>query len=209
MGIATGADGTVFVADGIALVRVAPGGRCSMLASGTFERATGVALSAGRVFVSDPPRHQVVILSPAGERVGTLGTGGGGAAPLHFPSALATTPDGTVLVADASGLGVARWSADGTFMGRVGGGSDTAPFPLHPKGVAALPGDRVVLTDAERDEVIVLGPDGQPEFRFGETGSAPGQFAHPAGVAVTGALLFVADSLNGRVQIFEFVGGLR
>jgi len=46
-----------------------------------------------------------------------------------------------------------------------------------------------------------------PSYRFagsfGETGDGRGQFNDPTGVAVTAERVFVADSRNGRIQVFE------
>jgi hypothetical protein len=48
---------------------------------------------------------------------------------------------------------------------------------------------------------------GGVEYRIGAPGAEPGRLAHPAGLALTGNQLIVADSLNGRLQFFEFIGG--
>lgn len=46
-----------------------------------------------------------------------------------------------------------------------------------------------------------------PAYRFagsfGEPGDGPGQFNDPTGVAVTARRVFVADSRNGRIQVFD------
>ncbi|MGN2393338.1 NHL repeat-containing protein, partial [Pelomicrobium sp. G1] len=38
---------------------------------------------------------------------------------------------------------------------------------------------------------------------WGEKGDGPGQFDDPTGVAVAGREVFVADSRNGRIQVFD------
>jgi len=47
----------------------------------------------------------------------------------------------------------------------------------------------------------------EPPYAFltswGEKGSAPGQFNDPTGIAVTGDDVFVSDSRNGRIQVFD------
>jgi hypothetical protein len=63
------------------------------------------------------------------------------------------------------------------------------------------------VTDAQRDLVIVFAPDGTFSHTLGETGTGPGQFVHPAGLAVQSGRLAVADSQNQRVQVFELLGG--
>lgn len=53
----------------------------------------------------------------------------------------------------------------------------------------------------------------EPPYRFvaswGTKGAAPGEFNDPTGVAVSGNEVFVADSRNGRVQVFDSNGRFR
>src|SRR5574340_55872 len=50
----------------------------------------------------------------------------------------------------------------------------------------------------------------EPPYQFvaawGEKGSGPGQFNDPTGIAVAGGEVFVSDSRNGRIQVFDFKG---
>jgi hypothetical protein len=42
-------------------------------------------------------------------------------------------------------------------------------------------------------------------YYFGSTGTNPGQFQLPAGVSITDRnIIYVADSLNRRVQVFRY-----
>jgi sugar lactone lactonase YvrE len=69
------------------------------------------------------------------------------------------------------------------------------------------PGALMVLTDPELDRVVVYDIAGeQPRKRvsFGEPGQKPGQLASPHGAAISArGDLFVADTLNHRVQAFD------
>ena len=53
----------------------------------------------------------------------------------------------------------------------------------------------------------------EPGYEFviawGGKGSGPGQFNDPTGLAVAGDEVFVADSRNGRVQVFDFNGNFK
>jgi len=44
---------------------------------------------------------------------------------------------------------------------------------------------------------------------WGERGSAPGQFQDPTGLAVANDEVFVADSRNGRIQVFDLDGNFK
>ena len=41
---------------------------------------------------------------------------------------------------------------------------------------------------------------------WGRKGTAPGEFNDPTGIAVAGAEVFVSDSRNGRIQVFDLDG---
>jgi len=53
----------------------------------------------------------------------------------------------------------------------------------------------------------------EPAYRFvnawGEPGSGPGQFRDPTGIAVTETEVFVSDSRNARIQVFDHAGRFR
>ncbi|HSN89705.1 MAG TPA: hypothetical protein VLS93_00620 [Anaeromyxobacteraceae bacterium] len=210
MAVALAAGGDLLVADAGAaeIVRVA-GGACRRLGAGALERPTGVAVVGERLFAVDPPRHEVVELSPDGaavRRFGGLGETGGS---LHFPTAIAAAPDGTLLVVDALNFRVARFTPEGAFLGAFGSPGETDGAFARPKGVAVSPSGAVFVSDAQRDLVLAFRADGTFDHALGASGSGPGLFALPAGLAVAGGRLVVADSQNGRVQVFEILGGPR
>ena len=51
---------------------------------------------------------------------------------------------------------------------------------------------------------VMCGPG--PSFSWGTTGSAPGQFSLPSDVEIADGLVYVADAVNNRVQIFQLDG---
>ncbi len=206
MAVAIGPGGAVLVADAGAgeIVRVAPDGECTALGTGDLERPTGVAADAERVFVADPPRHEVVVLSQAG--LARLGGPGAGAGQFDFPTAVALAPDGTVLVVDALNFRVARLAPTGEWVAAFGEAGDEGGAFERPKGIAVDSAGRVYVSDAQRDLVLVFRLDGTFEYSIGGTGSAPGLFTHPAGLAIAGGRLYVADSHNHRIQVFEILG---
>lgn len=205
--VALGARGELLVADaGAGEIVVVEAAGCRALARGALERPTGIAVSGERLLVVDPPRHEVVTLSPGGEVLARLGARGEGEGEFHFPTAIAAAPDGSVLVVDALNFRIVRLSGDGRWLGAFGApGGDGSGF-ARPKGVATDASGRVYVTDAQRDAVLVFGADGAFQYAAGATGTDPGRFALPAGVAVSGDRLYVADSHNRRVQVFQLVG---
>lgn len=207
MALAFSGDGSLFVADAGAgdVVRVSPDGTCVSFGSGALERPTGVAVAGDTVYVTDAPRHEVVVLTSSGvlSRFGTRGEDEG---QLSFPTAIAAAPDGTLLVVDALNFRVARFSRDGRWLGSFGERGEEGGAFARPKCVAVDGGGRIYVSDAQRDLVLVFGENASFEYAIGASGEDRGSFAHPAGIHVRAGKLYVADSFNRRVQVFELLG---
>jgi sugar lactone lactonase YvrE len=208
MAVVAAPDGALYVADGgaAAIVRWTPAG-CTTIGGGELERPTGVAVSADRLYVVDPPGHRVVVMTLGGEVVARWGGRGEGPGRLNFPTGVALAHDGTVLVVDALNFRIARFTADGHWAGSFGTRGESGAELARPKAVASDRAGRVYVTDAQRDLVLVFAADGTFEYALGASGAAPGRLSLPAGVAVSAERIYVCDSHNARVQVFEIVGG--
>lgn len=208
MAVAVAAGGELWVADaGAAEIVVVPlDRRCRTIGAGMLERPTGIALPPGRVVIADPPRHQLVVLSPEGALLARWGTEGEGDDQLHFPTSVAVDDTG-VLVVDALNFRIVRVSAEGRSAPAFGAPGDTGGAFARPKGVAVDRAGRVYVTDAQRDVVLVHDAQGTFEYAAGASGSGAGSFQHPAGIAILGDRLYVVDSHNVRIQVFQILGG--
>ena len=71
-----------------------------------------------------------------------------------------------------------------------------------PAGIAVDVDGNVYVSDYALDRVLKLGSDGTLLAQWGGSGSSPGQFSAPFGVAVDERTLYVVDQLNSRVQKF-------
>lgn len=210
MALALTAEGALFVADAgaAAVVRVGRDGSCRALGSGALERPTGLALDGERLFVVDPPRHQVTVLAASGgEVLGHLGSLGEAEGELHFPTAIARAPDGTLLVVDALNFRIVRFAPDGRWLGAFGSAGDVGAGFERPKAVVTDSAGWIYVSDAQRGLVLVHRPDGTFDYAIGAQGSGPGELSLPAGLAVAAGRLYVADSHNRRIQVFEILGG--
>ena len=79
---------------------------------------------------------------------------------------------------------------------------------VRPKGVAADGEGNVYVVEGYYDSLLVFSAEASSCMPIGGTGSATGSFYLPAGVWVdTNNRVFVADMFNGRVVIFQFLGG--
>jgi DNA-binding beta-propeller fold protein YncE len=85
---------------------------------------------------------------------------------------------------------------------------DTPSDLSDPRGIAVDGTGAIYVSDAERDRILVFGEAGEARFEFGLYGSAPGSFMDPWGLAFDARRdrLYVADSGNARVQVFDRLG---
>jgi streptogramin lyase len=160
---------------------------------------SGIALGPdGRIWVADTAGGRVVRLTADGKPDATFT--GGPAAPTRFeqPVDVVVAPDGTAYVIDlrrrivrldAQGQNVQSWPIQ---MGFARGASHLAFW--H---------NQVVWTDPDRNQLGLLDPATGAVRYVGKTGTAPGQFRVPTGIASgPDGKLYVVDSDNARVQVF-------
>jgi DNA-binding beta-propeller fold protein YncE len=78
---------------------------------------------------------------------------------------------------------------------------------FRPKGVAIDSEGHYYVADGLWGVVQVFDSEGRLLYYFGKRGSAAGDFQLPAGVFIDrGDRVFVVDSFNRRIQVFQYVG---
>jgi len=96
---------------------------------------------------------------------------------------------------------------DGKPTGSFGHHGDGSGDFAQPKGVAVDGQGHVYVADAVFNRVQIFDRQGRFLLAFGREGAKDGQFLLPSGVFITGDRIYVADSYNQRVQVFQFLGG--
>ncbi|HTV39130.1 MAG TPA: immunoglobulin domain-containing protein [Candidatus Sulfotelmatobacter sp.] len=193
-----------------------------------FYEPQGIAVnSSGDVFVADTMNHTIREIAPGGVVTtfagfpGNVGSADGTNSTAQFdrPTGLATDGSGNLFVADMLNQTIREITQAGVVttiagLARVFGDSDgtnsTAAF-FDPEGVAVGSGDTLYVADSGNDSIRQLTPSGTNWIVTtiagwpGISGSADGsgigaRFCYPAGMAVSGGSLFVADSANNTVR---------
>ena len=190
----------VFVLDGQGRLQRTIGGE------GRLARPAGLAYDAAadRLYVADSQAHRILVYSADGRFVATFGANGSAPGMFNFPTHLAVTRDGDLLVTDALNFRIQILDREGrpkAHFGRVGDGSGDF---ASPKGVAADSEGNIYVVDALFDAVQVFQRDGSLLLGFGERGTRAGRFWLPNGIFIApDDTIYVADAYNQRISVFE------
>lgn len=114
----------------------------------------GLAADAmGNLYVADTGRNRILVFSPSGALLRTIGRPGSDLGGLTQPMMVAFAPDGGLAIADWENSRIALWSASVV---------PTATFStgFHPFGVAVDSAGRVYVPDTARRKIVVFAPDG-------------------------------------------------
>jgi len=164
-----------------------------------FGFPSGVDLSIhGELFIVDQEHYRVLKVNSFGEPQLSFGDFDWGTGRLEKPSRVEVTRDNHVYVSDESGDRVVAFDYYGNFLIEMGRGE-----LKNPRGLAADSRGRLFVADTGHHRITVFDRDGQMLIAWGSEGEKIGAFNSPADVAVFQDKIFVLDSGNGRVQVFQ------
>jgi DNA-binding beta-propeller fold protein YncE len=177
---------------------------------GQFVAPRGLGVDpSGRLLASDTVGNRINLFAAGtGAYAGQWTLAGDYRSSFNAPAGVAVDPRGSVYVADRGNMRIARLWGDGTYLSELGGPAGRGGAQLNGAGsvaVAAGP-DLTYVADTAHNRVLVYSAGGSLLARWGAgegngaSGSGPGDFNHPAAVAVDGAgNAYVADSGNDRI----------
>lgn len=114
-----------------------------------------------RLFIVDRDAHQIVICTPNGQKLGSIGARHQPLSPFNHPTDVAFCPAGTIYVSDGyANARVHRFSAAGDPLTAWGTLGDRPGQFLNPHAIWVLPDSRVVVADRENNRLQVFSPDG-------------------------------------------------
>jgi DNA-binding beta-propeller fold protein YncE len=162
-----------------------------------------VAAKDGRVFVTDTAGRRVFVFDPLAKSVGFIGETGPGK--ISKPVGVAVDDRGTAFVADATLKRVFGYGPDGRLAIAIGREGELQ----NPSGLA-LDRERqqLYVADAKKHQVLCYSSaDGSFIRAIGKRGVERGEFNFPTNLAVDKqGRLYVADTLNFRIQVFDNTG---
>ncbi len=162
--------------------------------------AVSVDETTGDVYVADGVLDHVLIFNSAGGLWRALGGRGEGNGEFLNITAMARGPDGVYVTARFAHRAQVL-SEEGTF--KYAFDPDTVVFP---NAVAVDTANRAYVSDFFNNTVKIF-EQGKLVATIGGAGVGPGRFNGVSDVWLDGSSLYVADSLNGRIQVFKIAAG--
>jgi DNA-binding beta-propeller fold protein YncE len=191
------------------VVRLDPDGRPQGgFGAGLLQRPTGMVLDReGRVYVADTRANDIKVFGLDGGYRYSFGESGDGPGKLNAPTYLAAVDD-RIYVTDTLNSRVQIFSREGDYLSALGVRGLYLGNLTRPKGIAVSNEGLVYVIESYYDHLLVFDTQGRFLLPIGGSGQAPGQFFLPAGVWLDEQeRVYVADMFNGRVSIFQYLGG--
>jgi DNA-binding beta-propeller fold protein YncE len=209
--IALGREGQLLVSDSD-LARVfrlaADGTPVGEFGAGLLQRPTGIVRDPerGRIYVADTHGHDIKIFDDDGKHLATWGKRGDGPGELNFPTHLALS-EGILVVSDSMNARVQGFDREGKAVLRFGERGMYVGNLVRPKGVASDDEGNLYVVESMHDTLLIFDRKGRLLMSLAGNDEAS-SFYLPAGVWVDKRnRVYVADMFNGRVAVFQFLGG--
>ena len=156
--------------------------------------------SRGNLYVADTKNSRIQVFDSNGQFLRVIGVPGSGDGQLKEPCGVAVDADGTVIVADTWNHRIARFRPDGSWLGVW---IDDQRGFFGPRAVLLSRGF-LYVADTGNKRIVRFDKDGKRISDWGTSGSGPGQFVEPVGLAADAAgNVLVADTGNHRIQDFD------
>ena len=163
-----------------------------------FNRPLGMSTdSVGNLYVADAGNKRIQKITPNGEHIRDYG----GLEKLQNPEDIAIGKD-QIFITDQIAKAIYIINSKGQLLGKI-----THDFK-HPKGITIDEDDNIYLTDINTHKIYKFNNNGNLIWERGGYGKNNGQFSNPNGICYdsNSKSLFIADSVNKRVQKFSING---
>lgn len=160
-----------------------------------------------RVIVADSGNSRIGIFDANGKLIKYFGKPGKGDGDFNYPTSVAVSPDSDIYVVDFNNRRIQVFDQDGKLRFKIseensGGG------PFIPVVVTCDEEGNLYVSDIGKQQVRIFDSQGKPKGTIGQGGNQDGQISYANGLYVDNrnGWLYVADSNNGRVQVFTLAG---
>lgn len=171
-----------------------------------LSRPTGVAWdeTSQRIFIVETLAHRIKVYDIDGKQLMTIGNRGTGKGEFNFPTHI-SVKDQRILVNDTMNFRIQVFDTNGNHIRTFGRHGDASGYFSHPKGIAMDSQQNIYVASALSNRIQIFDRHGAYMMDFGGDGRSPGSFQMPTGMSIFEDRLYVSDSGNGRVQVFEYL----
>jgi len=172
-----------------------------------FGYPAAVGFSAnGEIFLTDHEFNRVLRIDSFGKPKSSFGDFNWGEGRLARPAKILIEANRKIFVSDSTADEIVEYDYYGNFLQRFGTGVLRDPSGMagqRAEGGGRRASDLLIVVDRGNHRIVCFSKEGEKVFDFGKRGRAPEEFSFPADVAMHGKRLFVLDTGNNRVQVFE------
>ena len=159
-----------------------------------------------RVYISDAGAGAVKVYTNRGKFLRSIGEKNSGANALERPGPLALNSFGEIYVSDLSKREIFIYAYPGRFLNRMeASGKKEAQIDI-PSSIAIKPDGGILFLDGEKSRVVGYSFKRRFESSWGEFGTDAGKLNHPRDLAVSRGEVFIADTQNHKVEVFDEKG---
>ncbi|MDR3685785.1 MAG: hypothetical protein P4L93_02340 [Coriobacteriia bacterium] len=185
-----------------------------------LQRPIGVFVDGDTVYACDSVGRDILVFNQAGNFERSFGT-----SITVIPLNIARNPKNNELyVTDRRLRKMLRFDLKGKYLGDFNPNLpknqlpkfNTGGVPWEPVTLCFAPDGTMYVTEIlNGHRLLIFGPDGTFQKSIGYAGlvtdakSAPGAFQFPNGIVYHKGLVYVTDSNNGRVQVFDKAGNFK
>jgi DNA-binding beta-propeller fold protein YncE len=172
-----------------------------------FDNPAGIAIDkAGRrIYVCDRQGHMIFVMDERGKLIRKLGNRGGGNLPGEFrlPSEIVVAGS-ELFVLDAGNMRIQVFDSGGHVLRAI-----NLSYADRRTGLAVVSRSNIYVSDSSLNQIQVLTHEGQRLYTFDPSTVRGVNFSHPSGMWVDGRSLYVVDSQNNRIGLFQINGALQ
>ena len=114
--------------------------------------------------------------------------------------------DGTIAVSDFKNDVIFFYNSNGKNIGSFGGSGNGDGLFHGPQGVCFGEGGYIYVVDAGNNRIQKFDSSGKFILKFGKKGTYAGEMSAPSDIAFSNGLLYISDTENKRIAIFDVFG---
>ncbi len=157
-------------------------------------------------FVADSKSSKIHILDDQFNYISSIGDKGTGPGKFNRPTFLAYRSH-QLLISDTLNARIQLIDLNSDKVTTIGRRGDYVGNFTRPKGVAFDRDGNLYAIESYFDHLLVFNHDGDFLMPLGGSGSEPGNFFLPTGIAIGDNFVYISDMLNSRISVFQYLGG--